>query len=74
LAVSAVGDHGQRRASTWFGVGVAAIGVISFFFSALDPSSVGEIATTLVLSGVLLIVAPGVFKVVRASRIRQSES
>jgi uncharacterized protein DUF2510 len=74
LAVSAVGDHGQRRASTWFGVGVAAIGVVSFFFSALEPSSVGDIATTLIVSGVLLIVAPSVFRVVRASRTRQSES
>jgi Protein of unknown function (DUF2510) len=74
LAVSAVGDHGQRRASTWFGVGVAAIGVVSFFFSALTPSSVGDVATTLIMSGVLLTVAPGVFKVVRASRTRSSES
>ena len=26
LAVAVVGDHGQRRASTWFGVAVAASG------------------------------------------------
>ena len=74
VAVSAVGDHGQRRATTWFGVGVAAIGVISFVFSTLEPSSVRGFATTLIVSGVLLTVAPVVFKVIRAARTGPSES
>ena len=72
LAVAAVGDHGQRRASTWFGVGVAAIGTIAFFFSALEPSSVGDTSATLIVSGLLLAIAPIVLQRIRASR-RQTE-
>lgn len=74
VAVSVVGDHGHRRATTWFGVGVAAIGVISFVFSALEPNSVRGVATTLIVSGALLTVAPVVFRVIQASRTRPSES
>ena len=54
LAVAVVGDHGQRRATTWFGVAVAAIGTIAFFTSAFEPSSATEQATPLILSGLLL--------------------
>lgn len=73
LVVAIVGDHGQRRASTWFGVAVAAIGTIAVFFSALEPKTTGDIATTLILSGLILIVAPGLVMVIRASRNRQAE-
>jgi hypothetical protein len=68
LAVALVGDHGQRRASTWFGVAVAGIGTIAVFASSLTPSTTGDIATTLILSGAALVVVPLVVKRIRESR------
>jgi hypothetical protein len=73
LAVAVVGDHGQRRATTWFGVAVAAIGTIAFFTSAFEPSSTTEQATPLILSGLLLVVAPTVVKALRASRASHTD-
>jgi hypothetical protein len=68
LAVAIVGDHGQRRASTWFGVAVAAIGTISVIASSLKPNTTAELATTLMLAGIALIVIPLVAKRIRESR------
>jgi hypothetical protein len=73
LAVAVVGDHGQRRATTWFGVAIAAIGTIAFFTSAFEPGSATEQATPLILSGLLLVVAPTVVKALRASRASQTD-
>ena len=50
VVVAVVGDHGQRRATTWFGVAVAAIGTVTFFASVFEPSSTTQQATTLILS------------------------
>lgn len=68
LAVAVVGDHGQRRASTWFGVAVAAIGTVAAFISALEPSSTGDTATSLIFAGLALVVVPLAVKVISASR------
>ena len=74
LAVAIVGDHGQRRASTWFGVAVAGIGTIAVFASSLKPSTNGDIATTLILAGVALVVIPLVVKRIRESRSSPQEA
>jgi hypothetical protein len=74
LVVAVVGDHGQRRASTWFGVAVAAIGTIAVFTSTMKPSSTGGIATTLIISGLVLIAVPTVAKIIRTSRSTQTET
>jgi hypothetical protein len=68
LVVAFVGDHGQRRASTWFGVAVVAVGTIAVFASATKPTTPGETATMLVLAGVVLVVAGIVVKVARRRR------
>lgn len=68
LAVAVVGDHGQRRASTWFGVAVAAIGTVAAFISALAPSSTGDTATSLIFAGLALVVVPLAVKAISASR------
>lgn len=74
LAVAIVGDHGQRRASTWFGVAVAAIGTVAVFASSLKPSSAGDIATTLILSGAALVVIPLVVKRMRETPAAPQET
>jgi hypothetical protein len=74
LVVALVGDHGQRRATTWFGVAVAAIGTIGVFTSSMEPSSTGDIATTLIISGIVLIAVPAVAKIIKVSRSAQAPS
>ncbi|MEP7203567.1 MAG: DUF2510 domain-containing protein [Ilumatobacteraceae bacterium] len=74
LAVAVVGDHGQRRASTWFGVAVAAIGTVAVLFSAIDATTTTEVATTLFLSGAVLVIAAVIVKKVVASRAVQAET
>ena len=74
LVVAVVGDHGQRRATAWFGVAVAAIGTIGVFTSTMEPSSTGDIATTLIISGLVLIAVPALAKVIRASRSTQAKA
>ena len=74
VVVAVVGDHGQRRATTWFGVAVAAIGTVTFFTSVFEPSSTTEQATTLILSGLVLVVAPTIVNAVRASRTSQTDA
>ena len=73
-AVALVGNHGGRRASTWFGVAVAAIGTVAVFASAFDPDSTGDLAATFILAGLVLIAAPAAMKAVQASRRRPSSS
>lgn len=73
LAVAVVGDHGQRRATTWFGVAVAAVATIAAFFSALEPSSTGGTASTLIFSGLALAAVPALWKAIRASRTPQPD-
>jgi drug/metabolite transporter (DMT)-like permease len=74
LVVAIVGDHGQRRATTWFGLAVAAIGTIAAFTLTMKPSSTGGIATTLTISGLVLIAVPAVAKIIRTSRSTQTET
>jgi hypothetical protein len=74
IAVAIVGDHGQRRASTWFGVAVAGIGTIAVVASSLKPTTTGDIATTLILAGVALVVIPLVVKRIRKSRASPQEA
>ena len=74
LVVAVVGDHGQRRATAWFGVAVAAIGTIGVFTSTMEPSSPGDIATTLIISGLVLIAVPALAKIIRASRSPQAKA
>jgi hypothetical protein len=74
LVVAVVGDHGQRRATTWFGVAVAAIGTIAVFTSTMKPSSTGDIATTLIISGLVLVAVPAVAKVIVASRSNRDQA
>jgi hypothetical protein len=74
LVVAVVGDHGQRRATTWFGVAVAAIGTIAVITSMITPNSTGDVGTTLIVAGLLLIAVPAGAKVFRASRSAQTET
>ena len=72
MIVALVGDHGQRRATTWFGAGVAAIGTVAVFAAMLKPNGTSDTATMFILSGLALVVVPAVAKAIRVSRAAAS--
>ena len=58
LAMCFVGSSGARRALTWWGAGITSIGVSGFFIAAMKPSSSGAIASSLIISGVVIGIIP----------------
>ena len=62
VVVAFVGDHGDRRASTWFGVGVASIGIVAAVVSTLTPTTAEETAASLVIAGVVLYAVAALVK------------
>jgi hypothetical protein len=70
LLVCFVGSHGDRRATTWWGALLTAIGLVGFFVATMTPDSVGSTAAVLLVSGLLLIVGPAAARAIRASRQR----
>ncbi len=55
LLICIVGTHGNRRATTWLGALLAAVGVISFVVVQFEPSSTGAGGTAVIISGLVLI-------------------
>lgn len=55
ILVCVVGAHGSRRATTWWGALLAAIGVVAFVAVQWEPDSTGSIGGVAVLSGLLLV-------------------
>lgn len=68
LVVCLVGAYGKRRATSWLGAGVAAVGLVSLLVSIVDPESATSIAVVLLIAGALLVAAPLVVHLVRRSR------
>jgi hypothetical protein len=74
VAISLVGGYGERRATTWIGAIVAAIGVVSFFFAISEPDSVSGGGTLMLLAGAVLILTPLVVRTVQQSRAAGSRA
>jgi hypothetical protein len=55
LLICAVGTHGARRATTWWGGALASIGVIAFVGVQWEPASNSAIGGVLVVSGMVLV-------------------
>ncbi len=72
-AVCVVGSHGERRATTWYGAAVAAIGVVAFFVAVVEPTSAGTVGAVVVTAGIVLIVAPLVIDAIKANRAKHAE-
>ncbi|MGD9998218.1 MAG: DUF2510 domain-containing protein [Ilumatobacteraceae bacterium] len=62
-----VGGHGSRRATTWWGALITAVGLVSLFGSALEPDTVSGLSTVLFLSGAALIAVPLIVLAIRES-------
>jgi hypothetical protein len=58
ILVCLVGAHGARRATTWWGALLAAIGAVAFIAVQWEPDSVGSIGGVAIVSGVVLIAIP----------------
>ena len=68
VVISLVGGYGERRATTWIGAAVTAVGVVAFWVSTIKPDSTSSVSTTMMLGAAVLIVAPIVVELVKRSR------
>ncbi len=55
LVVAAVGSHGARRATTWWGAVLAAVGIVWFVAVQWEPDSTAAIGGVAIVSGVTLV-------------------
>ena len=69
IVISLVGHAGKRRAMTWWGSGITAVGLVAFVAIAMEPEKKASIAALLVLVGAALIVVPMVL-----ARMRRAPS
>ncbi len=58
LLICAIGTHGARRATTWWGAALAAIGTVALVAVQWEPRSSSAIGGVAILSGLLLVVIP----------------
>ncbi|MEX1105757.1 MAG: hypothetical protein WEB78_06125 [Ilumatobacteraceae bacterium] len=65
VLVTVIGAHGDRRASTWFGAIITAIGVAAVIGIMIEPDTPAASGTTALLVAAVLIGGPMVFRVVR---------
>lgn len=68
VVICAVGAHGERRATTWWGAAMASGGVVAVLGVMIDPESTADFGTVLLLSGLVLIVGPQAAKAIKASQ------
>ncbi len=58
LLICAIGTHGSRRATTWWGAALAAIGTVALVAVQWEPRSSSANGGVAILSGLLLVVIP----------------
>ncbi len=71
LVICIVGTHGERRATTWLGAGLAAIGTVSLVAVQMKPSSASAAGGTAIISGLVLIAIAAVSAPIRAAIRKQ---
>ncbi len=65
LLVCAVGHHGARRATTWYGAVLTALGVLLFTVLAFEPVEPSGVGTALLTAAGALLVVAALVRVVR---------
>jgi len=68
-----VGTHGNRRATTWWGAVLAAIGVVSFVVVQWKPGSISATGGSLVVAGLALVGIPFLIAPLRAALAKRNE-
>jgi len=67
LLICVVGTHGARRATTWWGALLTAIGVVSFVAVQWKPSSTGAVGGVAIVAGLVLVGIPLVAAPIRVA-------
>ena len=67
IIVSLVGSHGARRATTWWGAVLSAIGVLWFVAVQWKPDSTTADGGVAIVSGIVLVAIPFVAAPIRAA-------
>ena len=55
LLICIVGTHGERRATTWLGAALAAIGIVSLVAVQMKPTSSSASGAVAIISGLVLV-------------------
>lgn len=63
--VCLVGSHGGRRATTWTGAALAAIGLVAFVAVQVQPDSTTATGVTGIVAGALLVALPALASAIR---------
>ena len=72
ITICYVGSNGQRRALTWWGAATTSIGISGFFIATIKPISSGAIASTLIISGLVVGIIPLAIQKAKETRAAQS--
>ncbi|CAB4597987.1 unannotated protein [freshwater metagenome] len=62
LALCYVGSRGERRAMTWWGAAMTAIGVAGFFLGAFTPDTDAATSFAIIAAGGTLALTPYIIK------------
>ena len=73
LLICAVGTHGERRATTWLGAVLAAIGIVSLVAVQMEPSSSSAAGGVAIISGLLLVTIAALSAPIRAAIRKQRD-
>lgn len=74
LIICIVGTHGERRATTWWGAALAAIGIVSLVAVQMEPDSARATGVAGLLSGGILVVIAALSAPIRAAIRNQRSS
>ncbi|MCY7300318.1 MAG: hypothetical protein LH616_14040 [Ilumatobacteraceae bacterium] len=67
LVICIVGGHGERRATTWLGAALAAIGIVSLVAVQMEPSSASSAGAVAIVSGLMLVAIAALSAPIRAA-------
>lgn len=73
LIICIVGTHGGRRATTWWGAALAAIGIVSLVAVQMEPDSTKASGAVAIISGLVLVAIAALSAPIRAA-IRKQQS
>lgn len=67
LIICIVGTHGERRATTWWGAALAAIGIVSLVAIQMEPDSSKANGAAAIISGLILVAIAALSAPIRAA-------
>lgn len=74
LLICIVGTHGERRATTWWGAALAAIGIVSLVAVQMEPDSAAATGAAAIISGLVLVAIAALSAPIRAAIRRQQSN